>query len=979
MKTRSISASAIAASVISVTVASMPAHGQNEGTQGSGSLEEITVTGSRIARPDYAAESPIATVDAAALAVSGPQTLDATFNTLPQFSASNANSSSSPARQGRSNANLRGLGIQRTLVLLDGRRMTPSDPLGAIDLNVISSSLIENVEVITGGASAVYGSDAVAGVVNFRLKRDFEGLEINAEYGVTDRSDGESYNVGVTMGGNFAEGRGNAMASMTFYERKGVLRGSRPFFERSGIAGVLQGGVVQATASNLPSLEALEDIFVEKYGLSMPNRNAPLGMYPDGTLFTTQAPILNFDPDRLPYIIDENRVGFPQGATYPLQQPLERYTAFARARYDITDSIEAYAQFSLTKYDSEYSRQGWSGSSDEGTFIPVTNPFISEDLAHILASRPNPTAPFSFQFNTGRVGRSVYQNDYEISDFLVGLRGNLPISDWTWDVYASHGEMRAGETLSGFIDYAAWKMLVEAPDGGASICPGGFNPFAIEALADRPDQEACYRLLNRTLQERTMIEQDVVEATMQGKLFSLPAGEARFAAGFTYRAQSYDYRPPEERIRSEVIPNQPTDRTGGSFDVSEAFVEISVPVLSDLPLIHQLSLGLAYRYSDYSTIDEVGTYKASMDWRITPALRMRGGVQRAIRAPSLGELYLPAERASSSVGSTSLGGGDPCDSLGRLRNPATNPNHERVRQLCLEQGVPENVIDIFRFTGSAVSGVAFGNLDLKEETADTFTAGIVWDSGFSAPLLRRLSMSLDYYKIDVEDAIGVVTAAVGMNRCFNADGVSNPNYDINNFFCRLTTRTENGNVQTQLQPTLNLSAYRTSGIDFQSDWGFDLADIGINTAGSLRFNLMISYLLSFEIQNLAGEPFTDYVGTIGNAQIDSGAISKPEWRANLSASFARGPLDVTLRYRWIDSMYHASDAGTGTKSQPGVTDRSYTDLLAGWSFTDTVSMRVGVINLFDTEPPTWTGNGSTDLGLYDLLQRRYFVNFTKRF
>ena len=241
---------------------------------------DIVVTGSRISRPDYVAESPILSVGPEAIAARGPTTLDTTFNQLPQFAASNANSGSSPARQGRANANLRGLGIQRTLVLLDGRRTQPSDPLGAVDLNTIAPGLIENIEVITGGASAVYGSDAIAGVVNVKLRNRFEGLELDAQYGVSDRSDAEGLSLSATMGGNFAGDRGNIVASIGYFDRTSTFRGSRPFFEGSGIASALIGGAVTASGTNLPTQAALNAVFA-RYGVTgSPARNASFGVMP---------------------------------------------------------------------------------------------------------------------------------------------------------------------------------------------------------------------------------------------------------------------------------------------------------------------------------------------------------------------------------------------------------------------------------------------------------------------------------------------------------------------------------------------------------------------------------------------------------------------------------------------------------------------------------------------------------------------------
>lgn len=209
----------------------------------------------------------------------------------------------------------------------------------------------------------------MAGVVNIHLKRDFEGVQLDGTYGITDESDGESLDLALTLGGNFDDDRGNIVAALMYFDREAVQRSARPFFAKGRYAGQLQGGRVIASANNLQSAEALEEIFSGRYGAETPNINSPLVMYPDGTLFSSQSPISNFDPnviatepDGTRYVVDDTRVGFPQGRTYPLVQPLERTNTFVRGHYDITDSVEVYVQFSSMEYDSAYSRQGWSAT-----------------------------------------------------------------------------------------------------------------------------------------------------------------------------------------------------------------------------------------------------------------------------------------------------------------------------------------------------------------------------------------------------------------------------------------------------------------------------------------------------------------------------------------------------------------------------------------------------------------------------------------
>ena len=942
--------------------------------------QQIVVTGSRITRSDYVAESPIMTLSEDMIEARGPSTLDATFNQLPQFAASNTGASSRATAQGRNNANLRGLGIQRTLVLMDGRRMQPSDSLGAIDLNTVSPSLIKNVEVITGGASAVYGSDAIAGVINFILDKDFEGFEVDAQYGITSRDDGETVSISATMGQKFDNDRGHFIGSFSYYDRATMPRDSRPFFEGAGVASALRGGYMLADAGNLPDQAVLDGIFTG-YGEDRgPNQNARFALNEDGTVFSTTSPVMNLRyPDGSPYVVSGGRVGVPIGTTFPLQIPVERYSAFFNASYNITDSVEAYMQFNHVEYSSAYSRDGWSaGSGEPAAQIPVTNPFISDDLAAILASRPDPTAPMNFIFSTSRVGVSQYDFSNDLNSFTAGFRGDLGFKDWTWDAYGMYGTTKTGEESSGWIDIDAWNTLVNAPDGGASICEGGFNPFAAEILEQQLGQEACFDYLNRNLSETTEFTQNILEASMQGGLFELPAGEVRFAAGMGYRRQTYDYTPAGERERSEVWPVQPTGPTSGSYDVYELYGEAFVPILRDLPAIEEFNLSLAYRISDYNVIGSANTYKANADWVITPELRFRGGYQRAIRAPSLGELYAPPERSSSTIGSVASGGGDPCSVNSVYRDPS-NPNVAQIESLCLAQGVPANVLNLLEFVGTSVAGINSGNLNLEEETADTYTAGFVWQPKLSIPTVSNFSLSVDYYDISVEHAIGTITASEGLARCFNTDGTSNSNYDPKNYFCSLTTRDSSGGISSQLQPTVNLAAYEVSGMDIQADILLDLEDFGAGKIGTLGINFVASNTLEYKLQNVEGAPFLDFAGTIGNGTIDSTAISHPEWKTSLTARYSIGDVDVTLGHRWYDSMTHASDVGVETKTRPGVASRQYFDLGAEWQVTEGLSLRAGIQNMFDEEPPEWVGDAYTDLALYDLLQKRYYIAFKHHF
>jgi outer membrane receptor protein involved in Fe transport len=936
-------------------------------------VEEVVVTGSRIARKDYTAESPLVTVSQEFVQSAGPASMEATLNLMPQFAASvGAASTTILAKGGRANANLRGLGDARTLVLLDGRRMQPSDAFGAIDLNTISPALIESVEVITGGASAVYGSDAIAGVVNFKLKRNFEGLTVDGQYGVSSRGDAATYEINGTVGGEFADQRGTVVLSLGYFDREGVRRGERPFFVNSGLNPVFEGGGLQADASNLPTQAAINAVFA-KYGITtVVPRNSSFLVNTDQTIFTVTGAINNRFPDGQPYSVANGALTKFVGDYHPLQTPIERLNVFGRATYQLNDAIETYGQFNYTHYTGRQQAFGRNASTFNPIAIPVTNPGIPADLRAILASRPRPNDPVTIYFDQGRFAPAVFSQAYNVYQVLGGFRGDIEAIDGNWDVYASYGRSELQETRGGFTDRAAYTSLVYAPDGGASICAGGLNPLSIV----RPS-EACLKYLLRELHESTDFDQTIVEGTIQGRMFDMPAGEARFAAGLSYRENTYDFQPDDQRINATILGPGDTSPTSGSTSSKEIFVEALLPLLKDLTLVKSLNLDVAYRYSDYDTVGGVHTYKAGGDWQVTDYFTVRGGYQRAIRAPGLGELFAAVERGTTQIGTNATGRGDPCDITSALR---TGANGARVRTLCLANGVPASVIDTLRFTGTATGSLLAGNPDLKEEVADTVTVGLVWRSTFANPILSRLSASLDYYNIEVVDAIGLITGEVILQRCFNADGTSNPNYDPSNIYCSLITRSASGGFTSLKTPRVNLAGYKTSGVDLQVDWGFDLEDVGLSAdAGAMRFNLVVSYVGEYAIQTLENAPFVNYVGTIGNAQISPEVLSHPQWKTVTSVEYKRGPATLTLRHRWIDDMINSTNVGSTAPPAPGVESRHYFDLTGRWVLNDDVEFRGGVNNIADEEPPVWTGFGATDPAIYDLVGRRFYLGVNVKF
>ncbi len=938
--------------------------------------DEIVVTGSRIARKDYSAQTPIVTLGAATVEKTGSPTLDTALKEQPQFTASTGSSTNSSGNGGQANVQLRGLGRQRTLVLMDGRRLPPSNSDGSVDINTIPSALIENVEIITGGASAVYGSDAVAGVVNIRMKHHFDGLEVDAQGGVSGHGDADTYKVSVAAGGEFAQGRGGNVFSAEYTQRDAITLADRNFTTGANRDSVLPNGLV-SFATNAPSQAAINAVFA-KYGVAPGTVKATnsFGFNGDGSLFSTGQTVQDYRGSTDPSLVHlTTGTVQAEGRQYRyLQLPLQSYSVFDRASYDLTNDLHAFAQFYFTNEvaSTRLNPLPAPSSATSGVpLVPVTNPFIPADLQTLLASRANPTAPFALSKRFDVTGGRLQQNTTNVFQLVGGLDGKLPVKDWTWSADATYGRNDITILQPNWTSRSGLASLLNAADGGASICAGGFNPFG-----NQPVSAACQAVFTKRLHTTEELEQKVIEANLQGGLFQLPAGEVRFAAGVDYREDSFRYDP-DSLIASGDIIAASGAYFSGRTDAKEVYGELLVPVLKDLPLIKALDADLGFRVSDYNTVGTVTTYKADVSWKTVFDLTFRGGYERAIRAPNVGELDTPESQGVTIIGlAGALGSGDPCDINGAYRKGASAA---QVRALCIANGVPASLVDTYTFSQQSAGIISGGNTKLREETADTFSIGGVWRPRFEPALIRNISLSVDYYNIDVQDAIGTITAPLALSRCFNATGSTNPTYDPNNIFCKLISRNSDGTPNTISTQSLNLGGYKTSGVDIQLDWRFPTAALGLPDGGQLSVNLLTTYLASFQIKSLPGDPFLEYAGTIGNGQIDPVAISRPHWKSNLYLSYDRGPATVGLTWRYIGAMENAANVGVTNGTALGVSPVSYFDLNLRYRLTRKLELWGTIANLADKQPPVYPSVGSTDGATYDVIGRAFTVGVKARF
>ena len=952
-------------------------------------IDEIVVTGTRIARADYESASPLVTVDSSLFDQSGSPSVQTMLNTLPQFTGwmtENANNRSGPNPTGQAILDLRGLGFGRTLVLLDGQRIVPSNAYGSVDVNLIPPAIVERVEIISGGASAVYGSDAVAGVVNFKTLR-FKGLEVEASWEQTDRNDGSGWTVGITGGLEFS--RGYAFGHLSLADRDPVTQGDREYSEVSRGYDIDQGKFIPFGSPairqgrwfpfpfNAPSQAVIDAYFTARDPTYTPGAVEPtdsMGFNPDGSPFATE-PVYNFTGDMNEPLqpVETSFYTYNFAPDNYLRLPMERTNFFGKAGIDLSPDTELFVQTLWANYRSNVQ---FAPTPLFGVYVGANNPHVDPGLAAMIASRPDPSQPLFLFRRMTEVGLRQRTADYDILQVVIGLNGDFDsINDWRFDAYGSWGGVNESRTIRNGVSQIAFEELSLAPDAGASICGGsGMNPFGIGSIS--PD---CADYVRRDGSERTEVRQIVAEASVSGPLFELPAGSAQAAFGVFYKEDQF------ENLGDESLEGQRIDPVfgfttpdvagvGGGESIrgttrsKEVFGELNVPLLADLPLAQLLEVTLGLRYGDHSNAGAVDAWKAETIWQIKDPLMFRSSYQEAVRAPDFIALFQPQTPQIYEWGFN----GEPCDStftpfddiLGAQQDPD-------VAALCVAQGIPEDELPNFVDTDNTGFGISGGNPDLTEERAKTFTAGIVIRPTWG--IFNGLQASVDYYDIDTRDIVAYI--GFPLYDCF--DRAVNPSLDPNNIFCQQFSRNPTTYQVENIQETaINLAQMSVSGYDFQADIAFEAGP------GQLRLHGWASYAESATQFAGTGSAVQEFAGkaTPINVTAQSAFFSLvPKWKGTAEASYFIGSYDFIARWRYVGS---AQDERVDDFGLPA---RQYFDLTLGFTgvngWLEGLSLRGGINNLMDKEPvvyPSWV-EANTEPSTYDALGRRYFVRLNYLF
>jgi iron complex outermembrane recepter protein len=929
-------------------------------------LEEVVVTGSRLVRSDLSAPSPTTVVSEEAVRLSGDTTVEAVLNELPQISAGNNSSVNSAGGSGVLTANLRGLGATRTLTLVNGRRFIPANGAGSVDLATIPNALVKRVDVITGGASAVYGSDAITGAVNFVLRDDFEGLEFSSQFGRSSEGDGKSTNYDLMFGTNLGEGRGNLTMFVSRSTRDPVFMQNRDFSRvplnanlgPSG-SGNIPGGRASLSAAQIASLNVGQGAGV-----------LPVG--PEGC--TTPVNSIRFDANGRVMRHCDPETLYNYAAGNYLLRPLERWQLSTLGHYEITDNIEAYVDlhYALAKNEFQQAADSLSIVTGTNSYFEVlnyaTNPVLSPDVRALFVNNPqifDPMGTGNARISGGiarrvdELGLRNFAFERATIGSTAGLRGSFAVGDhtWQWDVFGQYQRSRTDENVRNTMSPARLQLgLNSTTVGGQVVCVTQFpgcvpvNPFGLASISP-----AAAAFISPARSSSDQFERTVVGASLAGEFLDLPGGPISAAIGVEYRDDNYTFMPGATDLAREY-GTASRGITAGRFDVSEAFAEVRIPILADKPGADVLAIEGAVRYSDYSNFGSVNTWRAGLEWGPLEWLRFRGAYNVAIRAPGINELFAP-------VGSGFSPGNDPCAAI---RSPS-----EAVRDFCVSQGVPAAERNTFVQAALGFNQISGGNPALGEETSETMTVGAV----LRLPFLERFNLAVDYYEIEVDDAVATMNAQTTLDVCHQL-------LDANSEPCLAITRLAgSGQIFEVRASNSNIGSLSVSGVDLTVDYTFDLPGaLAIGGKGAeLGLALQTGWLFERESQ-IIGSAVIDCAGFFGSCTAQ-GAGGSPDFKAQFLTSFTSGPLSLRMQARYLDGLKPLPAIAAST---PVVADDvTYVDFAGTFRFGEKFELYGGIDNAFNEEPPlltsSWGGDANTDVTMYDVVGRRYFMGLRARF
>ena len=909
-------------------------------------MDEVVVTGSRIRQSSLGFANPVTTLSAEALAHSGKTDLADFLAQSPALIGSitgdqTAGSNPGFGEVGLNLLDLRHLGVDRTLVLVDGRRhVSGLAGSAAVDVDAIPTDLLEAVDVLTGGASAIYGADGVSGVVNFRLKKDFEGITARGQASTSSEGDGDNRFLALTAGMNFAEGRGNAAIAYEFSSDDRVNDQDRAYLRPPRAAYLAQNQDDLDDSPDVPDNIPYNDI---RYADSSPT----------GAVDVDFDFLSDYEGNGRAYdrgFLLENSGGYTQGGSSTsvdgyqgdLFPEVKRHLVNVLGHFDVNDSLTISAE---GKYVRTRAFSVAQPSYDFYLFMTPDNPYMPQAIRDAIV--PGAAAAY-FEDPDTPDGVQVTRDNYDLGvnaeDTLrETLRGVLAVNGDISEHLRYEASYVYGETKSKIVTvnnrfedkWLAAIDVVTDPTTGVPVCRSSLDPDAPEELAgctpynifgfDVRNPDAA-DFVNADSVSHTKVTQSVVSGSFSGdfgSLLELPGGPIGFAIGAEYRRETSDSVPAQE-IQDGLTWTGPITPAAGSFDVKEVFTEVNLPILINAPYANRLSFGAAFRASDYSTVGSTSTWKVDAVYAPIRSVTFRGTYAQAVRAPNITELFSPQSTTFNFIT-------DPCD-VNELNN-GTSTREANCASLLTGLGIdpttffPSNTPQATLFT----EGTFGGNRDLSEETATTWTAGIVLRPEFAS----GLSLALDWYDIEIKDAINTPAAEELTQLCVDQPTLDNP-------FCGGVERDPDTGfiIGFTVRPD-NVASFRTAGLDMTLDWS-----IPTDSRGDFRVQLVGGYLHRLE-----------FVSTPG-AEVDNDLEEQynPKYSATLDASWTKGPLTLAYGINWhsqTDRFTREVLAGDPDYSDPRyfkVKEKWEQDISVAYDVGEHVNIYAGVNNLFDQKP-----------------------------
>ncbi len=912
---------------LAVGGASNPAMSQDEPAADNDiyELEVISVTATRIQRSGFEAPSPVTVLDVTDLQNRGISNIANILNELPSFRASTtpATTGQFSVSNGSNSLDIRGLGSERTLVLVNGRRHVPSTRDGVLNINVIPNVLIERVEIVTGGASAAWGSDAVAGVANIIFDRSLEGMKAEAQYGVSDEGDYDDYKFSVAFGDKFQDDRGHFSIAAEYHKNEGIPE-QRDRGWGANRRAIIPNPANTGSNDGIPSRLIVEDVslFVGTEGgvILGPGPISYIEFGPGGVLQPFELGSV-ISP---PYMVGGS--GANLGDYTALSVPYDQKNIYTTVEYELFEDVNFFFEGS---YAETKAQSRTVQTFDFPAAIQSGNPFIPADLQSILTTNGIPSFGL-YRVNTD-LGFVTSDTTNETFRAVAGLNG-VAFDSWSWEVYYQYGQNKlVNKQLNNRISqnflYAI--DVVEDPGTGAPVCRATLTGSApgcapMNLFGNGSPSQAAIDYVNGEGLNIRDVSQEVISGSMSGEAFEGWAGPVSVAFGAEYRKEKASSETDEtSRNRGYTIFNG--DSVGGSYDVKEAFAELIVPLLADQPLADSLEFNGAVRLTDYSLSGTVTTWKAGLTYAPTDDLRFRGTISRDIRAPNINELFSETGLIFTSIADPQTGN--------TVFVPTLRP----------------------------------GNVSLAPEKADTKTLGAVYQPSW----LDNLRVSVDWYDIKVNDAISVLSGQQIVDLCFAG----------NTSLCGAVTRNGAGDITQVVSTRFNVATKQVRGLDVESIYRFDMEDVTASVPGNVTLRVLGSYVDKLEISPDGVVKF-DRAGEVGP---NNGGV--PHWRWNGSMIYNNGPVTFFSQARYVGSGKYDTTYTSEDLADNKIGDQWYFNASVRYVIErgerSSIEVYAGVDNVFDNTPPNTPVDFLVPIGtnpaLYDVIGRFFYTGVRARF